>query len=89
MIKTANDFRRENPEEAVRITADFLNVPIEPLMAESQLARLPSSAEYEELTRGGQVENWFGTLASLYEQFGKIEDPLPASEFYLGDLYAE
>tara|TARA_R100001132_G_C3259305_1_gene83897 strand:+ start:135 stop:1091 length:957 start_codon:yes stop_codon:yes gene_type:complete len=89
VIKTANDFRRENPEEAVRITADFLNVPIEPLMAESQLARLPSSAEYEELTRGGQVENWFGTLASLYEQFGKIEDPLPASEFYLGDLYAE
>jgi len=57
VIKEANDFRKNNPEEAVRITADFLNVPEAPLLAESKLARLPSSAEYEELTRGGQVEN--------------------------------
>jgi len=89
VIKEANDFRKDNPEEAVRITADFLNVPEAPLLAESKLARLPSSAEYEELSRAGQVENWFGTLADLYAQFGRIENPLPASEFYLGHLYAE
>ena len=87
VIKEANDFRRENPDEAVQITADFLNVPIEPLLAESKLARLPSSAEYEDLSDGGQVANWFGTLAGLYEQFGKIEDPLPAEEFYLGKFF--
>jgi len=89
VIKEANDFRVENPEQSVSITAEFLNVPEAPLLAESQLARLPTSAEYEELSRGGQVANWFGTLADLYAQFGKIENPLPASEFYLGDLYAE
>ncbi|KAA8604559.1 bicyclomycin resistance protein [Salipiger aestuarii] len=89
VIKEANDFRVENREQSVSITADFLNVSEEPLLAESQLARLPTSAEYEELSRGGQVANWFGTLADLYAQFGKIENPLPASEFYLGALYAE
>ena len=89
VIKEANDFRVENPEQSVSITANFLNVPEEPLLAESKLARLPTSAEYEELSRGGQVANWFGTLADLYAQFGKIENPLPASDFYLGDLYAE
>jgi len=89
VIKEANDFRKDNPEEAVAITAEFLNVPEAPLLAESKLARLPSSAEYEELSRAGQVENWFGTLADLYAQFGRIENPLPASEFYLGHLYAE
>ncbi|KAA8606385.1 aliphatic sulfonate ABC transporter substrate-binding protein [Salipiger aestuarii] len=89
VIKEANDFRVENREQSVSITAEFLNVSEEPLLAESQLARLPTSAEYEELSRGGQVANWFGTLADLYAQFGKIENPLPASEFYLGALYAE
>jgi len=89
VIKEANDFRFENPEQSVSITASFLNVPEEPLLAESKLARLPTSAEYEELSRGGQVANWFGTLADLYAQFGKIENPLPASDFYLGDLYAD
>ncbi|WP_376742221.1 aliphatic sulfonate ABC transporter substrate-binding protein [Pseudorhizobium tarimense] len=89
VIKEAIDFRRDNPEESVEITASFLNVPQEPLMAESSLARLPSSTELEELTREGKVANWFDTLAGLYADFGKIEKPLPASEFYLGSLYAE
>ncbi|MGR3593345.1 MAG: aliphatic sulfonate ABC transporter substrate-binding protein [Limimaricola soesokkakensis] len=89
VIKDANDYRLANPDEAVTITADFLNAPADPLRAESTMARMPTSAEFEELTTGGQVDNWFDTLADLYVQFGKIEDPLPASEFYLGELYAE
>lgn len=89
VIKEATDFRRANPEQSVKITADFLNVPMEPLLAESKLAKLPSSAELEELTREGKVSNWFDTLAGLYQTFGKIETPLPASDFYLGDLYAD
>ncbi|WP_448464877.1 aliphatic sulfonate ABC transporter substrate-binding protein [Martelella sp. AMO21009] len=89
VIKEAIDFRRENPEKSVEITASFLNVPAEPLLAESKLAKLPSSEELEQLTRDGKVDNWFDTLAGLYADFGKIENPLPASEFYLGKLYAE
>lgn len=89
VIKDAIDFRRNNPEKAVAITAAFLNVPEGPLMVESKLARLPSSEELEKLTREGKVANWFDTLAGLYADFGKIKKPLPASEFYLGKLYAE
>ncbi|MFV0493357.1 MAG: aliphatic sulfonate ABC transporter substrate-binding protein [Pseudorhodobacter sp.] len=89
VIKEALDFRRDNLEEAVSITAKFLNVPEEPLAKEAVLAKLPSSAELEELTREGKVAGWFDTLAGLYADFGRIENPLPASEFYLGDLYAE
>src|SRR3546814_11608300 len=51
VIKEAIDFRRENPEKSVEITASFLNVPQEPLMAASKLARLPSTPELEDLTR--------------------------------------
>nr|WP_081858690.1 aliphatic sulfonate ABC transporter substrate-binding protein [Pseudorhizobium pelagicum] len=89
VIKEAIDFRRENPEKAVAITASFLNVPEGPLMTESTLARLPSSAELEQLTRDGKVANWFDTLAGLYADFGKVENPVPAADFYMGELYAQ
>ena len=88
VIKQAGDWRREHPAEAVAITARFLGVPETPLLAESRLATLPSSAELEALTREGKVAQWFDRLAGLYASFGKIEKPLPASEFYLGQLYA-
>ncbi len=89
VIKEALDFRRDNMEEAVDITAKFLNVPRGPLAAEAKLALLPSSKELEDLTRSGNVADWFDTLAGLYAAFGKIKDPLPAKDFYLSDLYAE
>lgn len=89
VIKEALDFRRDNLDEAVSITAKFLGVPEGPLKAEAVLAKLPSSKEFEDLTREGKVDNWLDTLAKLYTQFGKIEKPLPASEFYLGKLYAQ
>ncbi|MFV0333187.1 MAG: aliphatic sulfonate ABC transporter substrate-binding protein [Tropicimonas sp.] len=89
VIKEALDFRRDNTDAAVEITAKFLKVPAEPLAKEAVLAKLPSSAELEQLTRDGNVDAWFDTLAGLYADFGRIENPLPASEFYLGHLYAE
>lgn len=88
VIKEATDFRGANREEAVDITAKFLNVPKEPLDAESVKAKLPTSKELEKLTREGKVDHWLDTLAGLYTEFGKIKDPLPASQFYLGNLYA-
>ena len=89
VIKEALDFRRDNMDEAVAITAKFLNVPEGPLAMEAKLAKLPSSKELEELTKAGKVDAWFDTLARLYADFGKIKDPLPAKDFYLSDLYAE
>lgn len=88
VIKEATDFRGAHRKEAVAITAKFLNVPTEPLDAESVKAKLPTSKELEKLTREGKVDGWFDTLAGLYAQFGRIKSPLPASEFYLGNLYA-
>jgi NitT/TauT family transport system substrate-binding protein len=88
VIKEASDYRLNNLPEAVEITAKFLGVPAEPLKVEAVKAVMPTSKELEKLTREGKVGAWFDTLASLYVDFGKIKDPLPASKFYLGDLYA-
>lgn len=88
VIKDATDFRGANLDEAVAITAKFLGVPAEPLKAEAVKAKLPTSKELEQMTRDGKVGAWFDTLAGLYVDFGRIKDPLPASKFYLGALYA-
>lgn len=89
VIKDAIDYRRDNLDEAVAITAEFLGVPAEPLAAEAVQARLPSSEELEALTLDGSVQGWLDTLAGLYVAFGRIDNPQPASEFYLGDFFAE
>lgn len=89
VIKDALDYRREHLDETVAITAEFLGVPVEPLAAEAPQARLPSSEELEALTLDGSVQGWLDTLAGLYVEFGRIENPQPASEFYLGDFFAK
>lgn len=89
VIKEALDYRRDNIDEAVQITAAFLGVPVEPLAAEAPQARLPSSEELEQLTADGSVNGWLDTLAGLYVDFGRITDPVPASEFYLSDFYVD
>lgn len=89
VIKEALDFRRDNLDASVQITAAFLGVPVEPLAAEAPQARLPSTEEFEQLSADGSVNKWLDTLANLYVDFGKITDPLPASQFYLADFYAQ
>jgi NitT/TauT family transport system substrate-binding protein len=89
VIKEATDFRRENLDESVTITADFLGVPVEPLQAEASLATQPNSQELVGLTINGSVNSWLDTMAQLYVTFGKVESVQPASEFYLGDFYAK
>jgi len=89
VIKEAIDYRRENLESAVSITAGFLGVADELLAAEAVQAQMPSSQELEALTIDGSVQAWFDTLAGLYVAFGRIENPLPASEFYLGKFFVD
>jgi len=89
VIKEALDYRRENLDASVQITAAFLGVPVEPLAAEAPQARLPSSEELEALSADGSVDGWLDTLAGLYVDFGRISDPLPASQFYLSQYYAD
>lgn len=89
VIKEALDYRLANLDESVQITADFLGVPAEPLAAEAVQANLPTSEEFEQMTADGTVDGWLDTLAALYVAFGRIEDPLPASEFYLGEFFID
>ncbi|SKA39210.1 aliphatic sulfonate ABC transporter substrate-binding protein [Consotaella salsifontis] len=87
VIREAIDYRKEHPEESVQITAKFLGVDPAPLLAESKNARILSAEEFDALVKDGSVDKWLDKLASLYEQFGKIKDPQPASEFFLADAY--
>lgn len=89
VIKEASDYRLNNLDESVEITSEFLGIPAETLAPESRMSRMPTSEELEQLTADGSVENWLDTLADLYVQFGRIENPVPASEFYLGDFYVD
>lgn len=89
VIKEANTWRYENFEESVRITADFLGAPFEPMMAQASRTKFLTTQELEDFTHDGTINGWLDTLAQVYVDMGRIEDPLPASEFYLSEYFVD
>lgn len=88
VMKKANDFRASNQDEAVAISADFLNVEEANLVKEAEFTENFTSAELEELTENGTMYEWLNKLAAQLEEMGTIEgERVPAEDFYVGDLY--
>ena len=87
VIREANDFRINNLEESVIITAKFLGVDVALLSEESTKATLLSTADLHRLTEDGSINEWFNGLSSLFTSFGRIDGPLDPSEYYLGELF--
>lgn len=89
VVKTSNDFRKENTEKSLSASAKFLELSEETLKPQVDVAITFTSAELEEKTKDGTIGKW---LTGLQEQFladdkiDKIADP---STFYTGDLYVE
>lgn len=89
VIKEAQDWRTAHMEESVQITAKFLGVDPANLSAEAQNGRSIDSTELVKLTREGNVDQWLAGMAEMFVAFGKLENPLPPSEYYLGATYAK
>lgn len=88
VIKEAEDFRTANMDQSVEITAKFLGVDKANLEAEAANGKSMTSAELVQLTKDGNVDNWLSGMADMFVTFGKLENPLPPSEYYLGDVFA-
>lgn len=89
VVKEANDYRLANLEESIRITADFVGAPADAFAAQAAHTSYPTSEELEAYTADGTIDAWFDKLAEIYVDLGRIEDPLPASEFYLSRFYLD
>lgn len=89
VLKRSMDWRAANFERSVQLSADFLNLPVDPVRAVAKTVKLQTSAELVKLTQDGTVDGWFQAFNDLFKSFGTVADPLPPSQYYTGKLFVD
>jgi NitT/TauT family transport system substrate-binding protein len=89
VVHEANDFRAENLEEAIKITSEFIDVPVDQLTADAENAVFLKTDELVASTKDKTIDGWIETIEEMFVDFGKLKSVVPPTEFYRGDLYAE
>jgi NitT/TauT family transport system substrate-binding protein len=83
----ANDFRKNNIEETVKITAAETGLPEDTLADAAANVQFLSSVEFHDATSSGDVYDWADGLIGLQVQAGKL-DAVPDPMTYINvDLY--
>lgn len=90
VLREAMDFRAENLDKTVELTAAFTQGEVDALANDAKNANYYKASELDALTTDGTVKTWLDAMAEFFAANGKIEgDAVPAADFYLGDLFVE
>jgi NitT/TauT family transport system substrate-binding protein len=87
----ANDFLVQKPDEAVQILQEnyYQQVPLADLKEQIGAQRVFPSQEWAEMFKDGTVTGWLQQVTDFYVSVGGIENPVPASEYFIPELYIE
>ncbi len=86
-LREANDFRAENMDETVKLTAAMLKLEEASVEADSKNVKIMTSAELDELTEDGSVAGWLEGMNAYFVGAGKLPEPVDPTTYYTGDLY--
>ena len=87
VIKQAMDYRAANFDRSVELSANFLGVPRDTVMTLAKTVKLLTSQELVQLTQDGTVDGWFANFNEMFKSFGKVQNPLPPSQYYEGKMF--
>lgn len=85
-LAEANDWRMQNVQQAVTITANFTGAPADSLQSQAGTTQWLSSSEIQKDMADGTVGTWMTNLESQFVQNGKLPSIVPASKF-VNDAY--
>ncbi|WP_428957085.1 aliphatic sulfonate ABC transporter substrate-binding protein [Streptomyces sp. cg35] len=89
VLQQANDWRRQHPDETIRLTAKMLQVTEAQTKADASHVQTLSTKELADKTKSGEVNDWLKKLGDFFvrnKQLDKNPDP---KQYYTGDLYSE
>lgn len=88
-LREAIEFRAENTDEAIQLTADFLALDAAQVEADAGNVQILSLDELDTLTEDGTIDTWLGGMVDYFVGAGKLNAPADPSEFYTGDLFLQ
>ncbi len=86
-LREAIDYRAENMDDAIALTAAMLQIDEENVKADSKNVKIMTSAELDELTEDGSVNGWLEGMNDYFVSAGKLPEPVDPSTYYTGDLF--
>ncbi|MBQ1093321.1 aliphatic sulfonate ABC transporter substrate-binding protein [Streptomyces sp. B93] len=87
VLREAIAFRSTHTDEAIEITADKLDVPVEQVRADAANNKLLSVGELDSLTRDGTIATWLTGMNDYFVETGKLKEPVDPETYYTGDLF--
>lgn len=89
VLREAIAFRAANPDEAVRLTADFTALDPAQVQADAANVQVLSLDELDRMTRDGTIDKWFSGLGDYFAGAGKLTAPVDPAQYYTGDLFLQ
>jgi NitT/TauT family transport system substrate-binding protein len=87
VIQLANDYRYDNMNKAVQLTANYLQQPTAVLQEQVPAAKFYTTQQIVADNKNGTALGWYESLANYFKKTGKLQTvPNPAS-YYLSSLY--
>ncbi|MFI8946621.1 aliphatic sulfonate ABC transporter substrate-binding protein [Streptomyces sp. NPDC053750] len=87
VLRDAIAFRSEHTEEAIKLTADKMDVPVDQVTADAANNKLLSLDELDALTRDGTIAKWLKGMNDYFVEAGKLKAPVDPKTYYTGDLF--
>jgi NitT/TauT family transport system substrate-binding protein len=87
VLREAIDFRSKHTDEAIKLTAAKLKLPVDQVKADAANNQLLDVAELDSLTKDGTVEKWLEGMNDYFVDAGKLKKPVDPKTYYTGDLF--
>jgi len=87
VIREANDYRAENPEETIQLTADLIGVDVAQVESDYANVQTLTTAELDADTEDGTIDKWLSGMVDYFVGAGQLPSSVEPSSFYLGDDY--
>jgi NitT/TauT family transport system substrate-binding protein len=88
-LREAIDYRAENMDEAIKLTAAMLQLDEKAVAADAKNVKIMTTAELDELTEDGSINGWLEGMNDYFVKAGKLPEPVDPSTYYTGDLFTE
>jgi len=86
-LRCAMEYRSENMDETIQLTADMLGLDPAAVEADAGNVEVLSVDQLDEMTEDGTIERWLTGMNDYFVGAGKLTDPLDPAEYYTGDLF--
>lgn len=88
VVKAANDYRHDNQDKSIAVTAAFLKLKESDMSAQASVAKLFTTKELADLSTKGTVDTWLNALEVQFKAADKIKAIVDPKTFYNSELYA-